>query len=134
MACPLCNNDPQHQAVFENEHARVLIHSDWSPRGHLMIVSSRHVENASDLGESEWIALARVWRVAEQIVLDLTGADRCIVMKLGIQVPHLHIHLYPVSAEATRSDVFAMIDGERREERDEDLARTLRARLTAALR
>jgi len=56
---------------------------------------------------------------AERVLLDATGADRAILMKLGIATPHLHLHIYPVSASLDRATVFAIIDGRTRVDRDE---------------
>lgn len=56
--------------------------------------------------------------------------QRAIMLKLGIQVPHLHIHIYPASASHDRAAVMAMIDGRAREPRDEALV----ARIREALR
>jgi diadenosine tetraphosphate (Ap4A) HIT family hydrolase len=115
--------------VFENDRVWVLLHPDWSPRGHAMVVSKSHLENASDLDEAEWLELARVWRRAERVLLDATGADRAIIFKLGILTPHLHVHIYPMSAQATREDVFDAIDGKKSEPRDDEFVRVVRAAL-----
>ena len=76
-----------------------------------MVVARRHVENVSDLEEDEWLAVARTWHRAERELRAKTGAAKVIVMKLGIQTPHLHLHLYPFEATATRPEVFDVIDG-----------------------
>ena len=104
--------------VFEDEVCWVLLHPDWSPRGHAMVVAKRHVENASDLEDDEWLQMTRTWRRAERVLIDATGADRAIILKLGILTPHLHVHIYPVSADATREDVFATFDGKKSEAKD----------------
>lgn len=131
MNCVFCTDArTAGELVFEDERAMVLLHPDWSPRGHAMVVAKRHEENASDLGEDEWLHVARVFRRAEAILLELTNTDRAIVMKLGIQTPHLHLHIYPVSNAATREDVFAAIDGKRGERHDPGFVSELRRRLT----
>lgn len=94
-----------------------------------MVVAKRHIENASDLDEGEWLHLARVWHRAERVLLNATGADRAIIFKLGILTPHLHVHIYPMSAQATREDVFEAFDGKKREEKDEEFVLTIRATL-----
>ena len=94
-----------------------------------MVVAKRHIENASDLDEEEWLHLARVWHRAERMLLEATGADRAIIFKLGILTPHLHVHIYPMSAQATREDVFEAFDGKKREPKDESFV----ARVTAEL-
>ncbi len=132
VACTFCA-DPLSagELVFENDRVWVLLHPDWSPRGHAMVVAKRHVENASSLDEDEWLHLARVWHRAERAILDATGAERAIILKLGILTPHLHIHIYPMSATATREDVFAAIDGDASEPRDETLVAGIRNALKA---
>ena len=120
MTCTLCD-EPVGAIVFEDEWTRVILHEDGSPRGHAMVVSRRHVENASDLEEEEFAHLARVWHRAERALLDATGAERAIILKLGILTPHLHVHIYPVQATATREEVFAAIDGKARTAMDEQL-------------
>jgi diadenosine tetraphosphate (Ap4A) HIT family hydrolase len=120
MACAFCT-DPFNTGdlVFEDDRVWVLLHPDWSPRGHAMIVSKRHVENASALDEEEWLHVARVWHRAERVLLDATGAERAIILKLGIMTPHLHVHIYPVGSHTTRDEVFAAFDGKAQEPREE---------------
>jgi diadenosine tetraphosphate (Ap4A) HIT family hydrolase len=132
MACVFCTDlHSAGELIAEDEWSWVLLHPDWSPRGHAMVVAKRHAENASDLGEGEWLNLTRTFRTAERVILEATGKERAIVMKLGIQTPHLHLHIYPMSASASREDVFATIDGQRTEPRDDAFVAECRSRLTA---
>lgn len=133
MTCTFCSDlSAAGSLVFEDDRVWVLLHPDWSPRGHAMVVAKRHVENASSLEEDEWLHLTRVWHRAERALLDATGAERAIILKLGILTPHLHIHIYPMSAAATREDVFAAIDGNAPDPRDETFVATLRNALRKA--
>lgn len=130
MSCALCE-EPAGDVVFEDESARVILHEDGSPRGHAMVVSRRHLENASDLDEEEFAHLARVWHRAERALLVATGAERAIILKLGILTPHLHIHIYPVGSETTRNEVFAAIDGKARTQKDTHFVEKVRLLLSA---
>lgn len=131
MNCVFCTDPSQAgDVVFEDDHALLLLHPDWSPRGHAMVVAKRHVENASALTDAEWVHVARVWHRAERVLLELTRADRAIIMKLGIATPHLHVHIYPVAASATRDEVFGAIDGKAQEARDEMFVEMVRRHLT----
>ncbi|HET7435334.1 MAG TPA: HIT family protein [Thermoanaerobaculia bacterium] len=116
--------------VFEDEQAWVVLHEDWSPRGHAMIAAKRHVENASDLDADEWAHLTALWHRVERVLLRETGAERAIIMKLGIATPHLHVHVYPMRASDSRADVFEAIEGKRREARDERFVVAVRERLS----
>ncbi|HEX7807638.1 MAG TPA: HIT domain-containing protein [Thermoanaerobaculia bacterium] len=132
MSCVLCN--PAGDIVFEDDATYVTLHDDWAVRGHAMIVAKQHVENPSALDENAWLHFARVWHRVELELLALTGAERCIAMKLGIATPHLHVHLYPVKASASRADVFAAIDMKTRVPRDEAFIAGPRQHLTPASR
>jgi len=93
-----------------------------------MVIARQHVENLSDLNDLN--AFLDVYRRAERVLLDATGCERAIVMKLGIMTPHLHLHIYPVRSSATRAEVMAAIDGKTRVERDARLVERVRDLLT----
>ena len=104
MSCVFCT-DPRDAGTLlsENEHAWVIRH----PQGQTMIVAKRHVENVSDLDEDEWLEVARTWHRAEREI----DAERVIVFKLGVQTPHLHIHLHPFPKSASREEIFLTLAG-----------------------
>ena len=97
-------------------------------RGHAMVIWKAHVENIAQLSENEAGHFARIYRSAERVLLEVTGADRAIMLKLGIITPHLHVHIYPVSAALDRARVMDIIEGRVREEvSDSDRAEFVRA-------
>ena len=98
-----------------------------------MVVWKVHVENVADLDEDEWAHFSRCYRRIERALLDVTQAGRAIIMKLGIAVPHLHIHIYPVSAAMSRSDVMEIIEARSKEPYDAAFVESLRNRLDMAL-
>jgi len=131
MPCVFCSDlASAGEVVYEDARSWVILHPDWSPRGHAMVVAKQHAENASALDEDSWLQLARVFREAERVLLALTNTQRAIVLKLGIQTPHLHLHICPMAETATRAEVFEAIDGKRRETRDDEFVRECRSRLT----
>ena len=128
--CVFCTDVTQSgDVVFEDDRVWVVLHPDWSPRGHAMVVAKNHVENVSGLDAEDWLHVARVWHRAERVLLDVTGAERAIVMKLGIATPHLHVHLYPMRAGDDRARVFEAIDGKASQPRDESFIEEIRRRL-----
>ena len=130
MACVLCDDVASTgDVVFEDVHTLVILHDDWSTKGHAMVVAKKHVENVSDLDRDEWMHFARVWHRAESVLREITNAERVIAMKLGIQTPHLHVHLYPFPSKATREDVFAAIDGKTAEPRTDAFVERVRDKL-----
>ena len=135
MSCLFCTDITRTgDVVHESAHAWVVLHEDWAVAGHAMIVSRRHVQNVSDLSDHEWEHFAKIWRRAERALLQATGADRAMTMKLGIAIPHLHVHIYPVMNDASREQVFAAFDARTSVPRDEHLVDKIGALLTGPAR
>lgn len=136
MTCSLCTiaSDAPARVVFANDYASVVVHDDWATSPHLMIVSARHVENSAELAHDEFRGFFDVFRAAEKTLLTSFSADRVIVMKLGLAVPHLHHHLYPFVRSATREEVMAAIDVRMRNVPDERLQREIIIELARGIR
>lgn len=130
MSCVFCN-DPRAagEVLHEDDRVLVILHEDWAVRGHAMVVWKAHVENVADLAVDEYEHFASVHHRAERALLAATGADRAILLKLGIATPHLHLHIYPVSASLDRAAVMEIIDARVREPFDQTLIDDLRERL-----
>jgi diadenosine tetraphosphate (Ap4A) HIT family hydrolase len=125
--CVFCVDLNTLELVYEDDSTAVALHEDWAVRGHAMVISKRHVENLSDLPDSEHFM--EVYRDAERVLLRLTGAERAVMLKLGIMTPHLHLHIYPVRASLDRAAVMDIIEGRVRAERDEKFVAAVRAAL-----
>ena len=125
--CVFCDDVRRAGDVLaEDERLWIVLHDDWAVRGHAMVVWKRHVENVADLSDEEAAHFAAAHHRAERALLAATGADRAILMKLGIATPHLHLHIYPVAATLDRAAVMAVIDARTREPREEGLVADLR--------
>ena len=125
--CVFCAHFNTLELVYDDDSTAVALHEDWAVRGHAMVISRRHVENLSDLPDSEHFM--EVYRKAEQVLLRLTGAERAVMLKLGIMTPHLHLHIYPVRASLDRAAVMDIIEGRVHAERDEKFVAAVRAAL-----
>jgi len=134
--CSFCSNLEQAGTlVYEDGRCAVFLHPDSAVAGHAMVVWKRHVENVADLDDEERAHFSRIHAAAERALLDVTRTERAILLKLGIQTPHLHLHIYPVSMALDRNAVQRIIDGKVREERHVHFADEVRLglrRLTAA--
>jgi diadenosine tetraphosphate (Ap4A) HIT family hydrolase len=132
MPCAFCT--PPEDPLYADDRCFVILHEDWAVLGHAMVVWRRHVENVSDLDERDALHLMKVYRRAERVLLEVTGAERAVIMKLGIQTPHLHLHLYPVRAALGRQAVMAIIDAKARVPFDEAFVRQVKERMDLTLR
>ena len=130
--CFFC--EPIASPLHADDHVIAVMHDDRAVAGHCMVASRRHVENASDLTADEWAHFARVQRIVERAVLGSTGSSRAILFKLGLQTPHLHIHIYPVPASMDRAEVMRAIDGRTRVAMTEDESSVLHAETSRRIR
>lgn len=130
VTCVFCTDVRQSGDVLaEDDRLWIVLHDDWAVRGHAMIVWKKHVENIADLTVDEYAHFALAHHRAERALLAATRADRAIILKLGIATPHLHVHIYPVSATLGRAAVMEIVDARVRAPRDEALVAELRERL-----
>jgi diadenosine tetraphosphate (Ap4A) HIT family hydrolase len=112
MSCVLCEAPASvGTIVFEDDRVIVLLHDDWAVAGHALVIARQHVENASDLGSEDAAHFWEIYSRAERAALAAAGVERAMMLKLGIQVQHLHVHIYPVAATANRAAVFDAFDG-----------------------
>lgn len=112
MTCVFCSEPRDAGAlIFEDDRVLVLLHNDWAVPGHAMVIWKRHVENVASLTPDEYAHFAAVHHRVERALLEVTRADRAVLLKLGIVTPHLHLHVYPVSAALDRAQVMEIIDG-----------------------
>lgn len=123
MQCSFCDSGGNFttfgQIIHEDDRAAVLLHPDSAVAGHAMLVWKRHVENVADLDPAELTHFSALHHAAERALLSVTGHPRAILLKLGLMTPHLHLHIYPVPASATRDQVMAAINAASTEEREE---------------
>ncbi|HUP45911.1 MAG TPA: HIT family protein [Thermoanaerobaculia bacterium] len=137
MQCAFCEAENELSrfgtVIHEDRHCAVLLHPDSAVAGHAMLVWKRHVENVADLTPGELAHFASLHHAAEQALLQETGRERAILLKLGLQVPHLHLHIYPVAATSTRDEVMRAINGTTEERRPEGFGERCARALTALL-
>lgn len=130
--CSLSGIDPE-LIVARTAAAAAVLHDDWAVRGHAMIVATEHVENVADLSASAAESFFELLRRTELALLNVLRTDRVLVLKLGLAVPHLHYHLYPVSRDFSRADFFSALNLETRDEPEEADRLTLLHRLRREL-
>lgn len=119
------------EIVAENAAAVAWLHESRAHRGHSVIAARRHVENLSDLAPDEASSFTALATRVESAALAETGGDRAILLKLGLQVPHLHLHVYPFPRSATRDEVMKVIDGAVTDHSSEEEKRAFAARMRA---
>ncbi len=84
------------------EDDRYYAFLDISPmsKGHTLVIPKHEVDYMMDLDEEEYAGL---WAFARRVALAIKPAMQCKrvgIAVLGMEVPHCHIHLVPLTTEA----------------------------------
>jgi len=85
---------PSHR-VYEDDSAYAFL--DINPRqpGHTLVVPKVEVDYLFDLPPDQYGALWSAANTVASALKQVTGCARVVVIVLGYEVPHAHIHLIP---------------------------------------
>ena len=133
VMCALVGGAGQLDAIAENEHGAVSLDEFGSRRGHLLVISRRHIESVTSLSFHEFVGLQRLVYDACHVLERVLTPKRVYVAALGssnplpMSYPHYHVHVVPVCEEDERSRpaaVFSWSEGVIAYE-EEEVKRTL---------
>lgn len=90
---------PSYKVAEDDRHYAFL---DINPltEGHTLVVPKREVDYIFDLSDEEYAALQLFARRVARAVEKSTDCKRVATAVIGLEVPHAHIHLVPIKAEA----------------------------------
>lgn len=81
--------------VYEDDDVVAFLTIEPMTQGHTLVVPRAEIDNWQDLDAA---ALAKVMTVAQRIgkaVCKAFGAERSGLIIAGLEVPHLHVHVFP---------------------------------------
>jgi histidine triad (HIT) family protein len=91
----IINRDLPGRFVYEDDDVVAFLTIEPMTPGHTLVVPRDEVDNWQDLDPA---VLDRVMHVAQRIgraVCAAFGSDRAGVIIAGLEVPHLHVHVFP---------------------------------------
>ena len=87
---------PSH-AVYEDERTYAFLDINPRQEGHTLVVPRREVDYLFDLPSEDYEAL---WAAVERVATALKAVTHCarvVVLVVGYEVPHAHVHLIPTN-------------------------------------
>lgn len=84
--------------IAENDHFFAFLDVYPLKEGHVLIVPKKEVDKIFDVDDqllSEWLVFAKP--IAKAIEKSFP-CDRCGISVIGLEVPHAHMHLVPISS------------------------------------
>lgn len=87
---------PSHK-VYEDERTYAFLDINPRQEGHTLVVPRREVDYVFDLPSEDYEAL---WKAVERVATALKAVTHCarvVVLVVGYEVPHAHVHLIPTN-------------------------------------
>lgn len=88
---------PGHIVAEDNSHIAIL---DINPnsKGHTLCIPKREVNKIFDLQEQEYLDLMAFSRKVAMALEKAVPCERIGVSVIGLEVPHVHVHLIPLNS------------------------------------
>jgi diadenosine tetraphosphate (Ap4A) HIT family hydrolase len=120
VMCRLASPEHAREWIAESAHGVIALDGYGATRGHLLVITRRHVERGSDLEWPVFADLQRlVWQASRALQAELSPA-RVYVASLGsirplpMSFPHHHTHVVPIyetDERARPAQVFSWSSG-----------------------
>lgn len=96
----IINGEIPSYKVAENEHFYAFLDINPNAKGHTLVVPKKEENKLFDLSKEEYLALMDFsYRVAKAIERSVP-CKRVGMSVIGLEVPHVHVHLIPLNAMA----------------------------------
>lgn len=86
--------------IAEDEHHLAFLDINPVAKGHLLVIPKKEQDYIFDLSQDEYL---RLWSFARKVAEGLKNAVPCRrvgISVIGLEVPHVHIHLVPLNEMA----------------------------------
>lgn len=93
---------PCYKIAEDDRHFAFLDINPVNP-GHVLVVPKHEVSYIFDLSDDEYLALQLFAKRVAEGLKEAVDCKRIGVAVIGLEVPHAHIHLVPISCEADMS-------------------------------
>lgn len=85
--------------VAENEHYFAFLDISPVAKGHTLVIPKQEVDYIFDLDEESYNGLMAFARQVARAIDSVMDCKRVGVAVMGLEVPHAHVHLIPITTE-----------------------------------
>ncbi len=86
--------------IAEDEHYFAFLDISPVAKGHTLVIPKHEVDYLFDLDEAEYEGLMRFARKVAKAIDSVMDCRRVGVAVMGLEVPHAHVHLIPITKES----------------------------------
>ena len=94
----IINGEIPSYKVAENDSFYAFLDINPNAKGHTLVVSKKEVNKLFDLNEETYNGLMNFSRKIAKAMEKVIPCDRIGMAVIGLEVPHVHVHLIPLSA------------------------------------
>lgn len=92
----IINGEIPSYKVAEDEHFIAFLDVNPNAKGHTLCVPKQEINKIFDMQEDHYLALMQFSRKVAQAVEKTVPCKRIGVAVIGLEVPHVHVHLIPL--------------------------------------
>jgi histidine triad (HIT) family protein len=117
---------PSYKIAEDEKHFAFL---DINPltEGHTLVIPKKEVDYIFDLSPDELAGLTVFAQKVSKAIAQTIACKRVAMIVLGLEVPHVHIHLIPINSE--KDSDFRKTKLKLSKEEFEDIAKKIRAQI-----
>ena len=94
----IINGEIPSYKVGENEYCYAFLDIQPIVKGHVLVVPKKEVDYIFDLDDELYIELTRFAKQIAKKMNLVFDCERIGVSVVGLEVPHAHIHLFPINS------------------------------------
>lgn len=83
--------------IFEDHKFIAFLDVNPNAKGHTLCVPKEEVNKIFDLGEQDYLQLMQFSRQVAKALEKTVACKRVGVSVIGLEVPHVHVHLIPIN-------------------------------------
>ena len=91
----IINGEQPGRFVYEDDEVVAFLTIEPMTQGHTLVVPRAEVDQWQDIDKAAFGRIMSVAQVVGKAVCQAFGADRAGVIIAGLEVPHLHVHVFP---------------------------------------
>src|SRR5690606_29049907 len=106
----IINGDIPCYKIAEDDNNFAFLDINPNAKGHTLCIPKREVDKILDLDEASYLSLMAFSRKVGKAVESAIKCNRVGMMVVGLEVPHVHVHLIPLNSmkDATFQHKIAM--------------------------
>lgn len=89
--------------IAEDDNFIAFLDINPNTKGHTLCVPKKEVDKLFDLDEDAYLQLMQFSRTIAKALKKTVVCDRIGVSVIGLEVPHVHVHLIPLNAMSDMS-------------------------------